>query len=221
MDKELLWIINQEWTHPMIDYIMAVASSIDLWLPVLILLGIVVAIFGGFRGRALLVCLAVVILICDGVVVQAVKKTVGRPRPNEVVDGLRLVDLERATPRVRALFMPLYTRETRVTPGAIDGRSFPSGHTMNNFCVAGVLLIFFRRWGWLYLFPAILVSYSRIYTAAHWPSDVIISALLGLGLAFLILAFLEMLWRRWGEWILPATRRAHPSLIRPTGEAGA
>lgn len=216
IDKELLWIINQDWTHPVLDRFMAVISSVSFWIPFLVVAVLLVLIFGGFRGRAFIFCLAVVLFVSDGIVVQFFKKTVDRPRPNQVVDGLRLVDLERTQPRFLALFEPLYIRETRIIPGEeMEGRSFPSGHTMNNLAVAMVFLVFFRRWGWLYLIPALLVSYSRIYTSAHWPTDVLVSILLGSGLALVVLACLETLWQTMGRRWFPGLHDRHPSLVHP------
>ena len=75
--------------------------------------------------------------------------------------GVRQVDLARhAQPRVLALAQPVevhVSTDYRLTdPGA--GRSFPSSHVVNNFCAATVLTLFYRRWGWLYVFPAALVG---------------------------------------------------------------
>jgi membrane-associated phospholipid phosphatase len=54
--------------------------------------------------------------------------------------------------------------------------SFPSGHTAGAFTGAVFLSI---RYGWKYalctLPLAIFVGYTRIYSMAHWPSDVIAS----------------------------------------------
>ncbi len=54
------------------------------------------------------------------------------------------------------------------------GMSFPSGHTAGAFSGAIFLSI---RYGWkyaIYSLPlAIFVGYTRIYSMAHWPSDVI------------------------------------------------
>ena len=38
MDQQLLFLINRNWTHPVADRIMAVASSFDFWWPFLLVL---------------------------------------------------------------------------------------------------------------------------------------------------------------------------------------
>src|SRR4029434_2610220 len=84
------------------------------------------------------------------------------------------------------------------------GRSFPSGHAANNFAMAAVCAAFFRRWGWLLFLPAFLVSYSRVYVGSHWPLDVVVSCLLGVGVGLLAVVAIEAFWRRWGgRWIPP------------------
>ncbi|MGC2579855.1 MAG: phosphatase PAP2 family protein, partial [Terrimicrobiaceae bacterium] len=71
----------------------------------------------------------------------------------------------------------------------------------------------FRRWGWLLFVPAMLVAYSRVYVGSHWPLDVLVSSLLGLGIGFLVVAAVEALWRRWGGRCTPAWHAKHPSLL--------
>ena len=118
---------------------------------------------------------------------------------------MREVDLERHTrPRVLALFRPLdvtFSKAADVRAAGVNGRgrSFPSGHVMDNVCVAVVLSLFYRRRGWLYFLVAALVGYSRIYTGAHWPSDVLLTGCLGVAFALGIVAAARWIfWRtRW------------------------
>lgn len=213
MDQQLLFLINRTWTHPVLDRIMAVVSSFDFWWPFLLLGGIVVAIWGGFRGRAFLVAAVVAVGITDGLVVGTLKEVVGRPRPHDFLAGVRSLDLQPLNPRFLALGKPLRESLSSVGIRPPRGNSFPSGHAANNFAVAAVCAAMFRRRGWLVFFPAALVAYSRIYVGSHWPLDVMVSVLLGTALGLLTVAGLEALWR-WqaGRW-LPKLAKNHPSLV--------
>ncbi len=215
MDRLLFYHINRDWTGPWLDFVMAVASSFDLFLPFLILAGILLLIRGGFPGRSFLVCSACVFLVNDGLVTQVLKDIIRRPRPWESMEGVRIVDLARAKPRVLAFFQdePVTVRYSSPVFGIRAGRSYPSGHVANNFALLVLLATFFPRWGWCWIGPAILVAYSRVYTGAHWPSDVVGSAFQGMGLALLTLATLESAWRRWGLKRFPTLAQAHPSLF--------
>lgn len=63
--------------------------------------------------------------------------------------------------------------------------SFPSGHTIASFEAAVVLLKNSRKMGIPALILAILVSFSRLYLYVHYPSDVLVSVVLGTIFAFI------------------------------------
>jgi undecaprenyl-diphosphatase len=213
MDQQLLFLINHTWAHPALDRLMAVMSSFDFWWPFLIAAGVVAALFGGFRMRAMLLTAGLAIALTDAVAVRMLKDAVGRPRPHEVLEGVRTLDLALARPRFLALALPLREAYSVARIRPPRGNSFPSAHAANNFAVAAVCAVFFRRWGWLLLLPAALVAYSRVYVGSHWPLDVLVSSLLGLGIGLLVVVALEALWRRWGGRCIPGLHARHPSLL--------
>ncbi len=103
-------------------------------------------------------------------------------------------DLQRPRP------LGYFSTHASACPAAVNGtyavhvvgeplacRSFPSGHSNTAFCGACVLAFFLGRWYWLAFIPAAIVAYSRVYVGAHFPSDVIAGA--ALGLAVMALAY--------------------------------
>ncbi len=213
MDQRLFYLINATWSHPALDLPMAVLSSWAFWGPLVAIAGVLLAIFGGFRGRAAVVCAALAVGMTDGIVVDAIKNAVGRPRPNQVLEGVRMVDLQNARPRLLAVFKPVKVEYSRPSIQPVRGISFPSGHASNNFAVAVVLAIFYRRFGWLYFIPATLIAYSRIYVGSHYPTDTVVAMVIGAGVACLVLAACEGLWRRFARRFVPRLFAAHPSLL--------
>ena len=63
--------------------------------------------------------------------------------------------------------------------------SFPSGHTIASFEAATALLLHDRKLGIPAMVLAALIAFSRLYLYVHYPTDVIASVILGVGLAFL------------------------------------
>lgn len=215
MDQAALYLINHTWASPWLDLVMAVASSWDFWWPFLLAGGLVVLIFGGWHARRMVLLAGIAVGVTDGVVVDSIKGMVSRPRPHEVLAGVRTLDLAKAKPRLLALGKPLREEYSQRGIQASRGNSFPSGHAANNFALATVVAVFYRRWGWLAFLPASLVAYSRIYVGSHWPLDVLVSCFLGAGISTLVMAAAETCWRRWGRRLLPDLHAKHPSLIAP------
>ena len=61
--------------------------------------------------------------------------------------------------------------------------SFPSGHTIASFEAAGVIMLNNKKWGIAALVLACLIAFSRLYLYVHYPTDVLVSIVLGLALA--------------------------------------
>ena len=213
MDQKLLFLINRQWTSAGLDWFMGALSCIAAWAPILVFLFLFLFLKGGFKMRAFLITAGLIVGINDGVVAQTLKRVVDRPRPHQAMNDVRVVDLDKATPRTLALFKPAKVTLSRIGFGEVEGRSFPSGHTMNCFSAALVALCFFgRRAAWGFGLAA-LVGYSRIYNGAHWPSDVVTSIFLAFGSTLMFMALAERLWQRAGGRVLPQIHARHPSLL--------
>jgi len=69
--------------------------------------------------------------------------------------------------------------------------SFPSGHAASAFAFATGVATAAPRAALPLSAAAALVSYSRVHTEVHYPSDVIVGAVLGAGLAPAVVAALD------------------------------
>jgi undecaprenyl-diphosphatase len=215
MDKTLLLHINREWTNGFLDRLMATFTSFDVWLPVLIIAGILLLWRGRFRERGFVIATLIAIAIVDGGFTSFTKKLVGRPRPPQALAGVREVSLEKTKPALLGITRPITVTFSNPPEGPVIGRSFPSGHAMNNTIITIFAMLFFGRLGSLYLIPAAIVCYSRIYCGSHWPSDVMVSIILAIGFSLLIAALLRFAYERLVRKWAPKIYERHPSLFGP------
>jgi len=200
VDLHVLRLINQTWSAPWLDPIMARVSDFSTPAKIALALAVVAAlVFGGFRGRLLVVMMAVCLLIGDAGIDWGFKRLVNRPRPNETEPHIRVLSVNEV-------------KES--TPHHVTiGRSFTSGHACNNVALAMVgCAIFGWRGAWLWAWAG-LVSYSRIYVGAHYPSDILGSWLVALIYTFFILKAAEWLWQKYAPGNWPKLYAGHPRLF--------
>ena len=212
MDQSLFHLINEQWTNPVLDLFMAAMSDIKIWRPVFVGIGLYLLIFGGFKGRAFLFSVLIALVICSNLLVAPLKSALDRRRPKQV-EKVRMVQLQKAHPKMLTIFKKPTIRFSDQTDRAKSGPSFPSGHMANNTVIAVMCVLFFRRWGWLYFIAVAAIGYSRIYLGAHWPSDIAATFFLAAGEALLVVALLEVVWRLAAPRFAPDAFARHPSLL--------
>lgn len=74
--------------------------------------------------------------------------------------------------------------------------SFPSGHTLASFEAATAIFLYNKKIGIPALVLACLIAFSRLYLYVHYPTDVLCSIVLGIGIAFLSFFLVKKLYQR-------------------------
>lgn len=213
MDKTLLLFINRELTNPFLDWLMATFTNFDVWLPILIIATLLLLWLGNFRVRSFVLVSLITIGFTGAIFTQFAKKLVNRPRPAQSLAEVREVSLQKKKPAILGVFSPVVVSLSQPPAGPVIGRSFPSGHAINNTIIATLAILFFGRIGALFIIPAAIVSYSRIYCGSHWPSDVFVSIVLAIGISLVAASILSMLYERVAARWFPLFYQRHPSLL--------
>lgn len=74
----------------------------------------------------------------------------------------------------------------RLIPPPLTAHAFPSGHTAVAFACAAALTYGRPGWGLVALAAATAVGLGRVFVGVHYPSDVIVGALLGIACASVV-----------------------------------
>lgn len=64
--------------------------------------------------------------------------------------------------------------------------SFPSGHATFFFAMATAIYLYNKKWGVFFFTAAILMTISRVIAGIHYPSDIVVGALIGITVASVV-----------------------------------
>ena len=149
----LIWLqenVRTDFLTPIMKLITHLGDKGIFW----ILIAIVMLFFKKTRPLGIMAGIALVfsVLINNALI----KPNVGRIRPYEVVDGLKLLIERQHDP------------------------SFPSGHSGASFAAAVVFLVKGpKKIGIPAIIMATLIAFSRLYVGVHYPTDVICGIITG------------------------------------------
>lgn len=148
-----------------LDGIGIFVAKYGLWF-VVCAAAILIARTAGRRTRLFSFCeTALALILSRGLVTEIIRFFYRHPRPFEVT-GME----------------PIITSSS--------ASSFPSGHAAILFAIAVSVIYFNRRWGFGFLFVAVLVGIARVFAGVHWPLDIAGGAAVGILSAVAVHAFL-------------------------------
>lgn len=171
MDFAILNAIQEYLRSPFLDAVMPFVTHLgDLGIIWLVAAAALVA-----QPKRRIYGIAVVIALILAVIVGSLilKPLIGRVRPYEAVGGFPLL----------------------IPPPS--GDSFPSNHSMASFAAATVICLLPKAGRGVLAIKiaavvvAALIAFSRLYLYVHFPSDILIGAIIGIALGFLALCLVK------------------------------
>lgn len=180
---EILGIVAEAFDLPILDWIQAnlQCAFLDWLMPVITLFGdggifwiacaLVMMCIPKYRktGFSMGAALLMGVVICN----MIMKPLIGRIRPYDY----QITCLHRTWEDLLVSGKLLVS-----TPSDF---SFPSGHTIASFEACTAILIRNRKLGIPAVILAILIAFSRLYLYVHYPTDVLVSLVLGIAFGIL------------------------------------
>ena len=155
---------------PILDWIAA-----NLWCPVLDTIMPIITMFGD--GGIFWIAISVILMIT-----KKYRKT-GLSMAFALTMGLLVCNiiLKPGVARIRPydFQMQYFAKEIQLIAGGMHDFSFPSGHTIASFEACTALMLGNKKFGIPATILAILVAFSRLYLYLHYPTDVLVSIVLG------------------------------------------
>lgn len=163
LDKAAFLAVNSSLGAGILGNVFVLITRLADWSAVWIALCAVALWHGrGDKASRRVVVLTFASLLLAEIANVLLKTAFARPRPAEVLTHVNLL-----------------------LPG-LSGYSFPSAHATRSFAAAYALSQYFTRWRWGLYGLAALVAFSRVAVGAHFLSDVIGGAALGMLIGWVI-----------------------------------
>ena len=168
--RNLLDSLAVSFDLPILDWIAA-----NLWCPVLDTIMPIITMFGD--GGIFWIAISVILMIT-----KKYRKT-GLSMAFALTMGLLVCNiiLKPGVARIRPydFQMQYFAKEIQLIAGGMHDFSFPSGHTIASFEACTALMLGNKKFGIPATILAILVAFSRLYLYLHYPTDVLVSIVLG------------------------------------------
>lgn len=152
-DWDVLAWIQEFLKNDFLDWFMPRVTMLGDSGLIWILFGLVLVINKKYRKQGILVWIGLLLGLIFGNLI--LKNLVARPRPFELNPNIQL----------------LIPKPSEY--------SFPSGHTLSSTIAATIITLTNKKFGWVVIPLALIISFSRLYLQVHFPTDIIGGIVMG------------------------------------------
>ena len=161
-DTWLLILINQDWGNDIFDAVLPFVRETTFWIPFYLFLAIFSFLNFGKKTWWWILAGILIAALADIISSQVIKSTIWRVRPCR--DPIILHQI-----RFFVNYCP-------------QNSSFTSSHATSHFAQATFFFLTLKhhtRWAGLFFVWAFIIAYAQVYSAVHYPTDVLGGAILG------------------------------------------
>ena len=166
IDQAIFFWINHNCSSDAMDRIVPLLRNKYTWIPLYVAILAFVALNFGKKVWWFLLFSLLTVSLSDTMSSKLVKPTVKRDRPCHTFDEVKLL----------------------IRCGS--GYSFTSSHATNHFALGTFFFLSLgfamKRWKYLFLLWALVISLSQIYVGVHYPLDILGGAFLGVFCGMLV-----------------------------------
>lgn len=179
LDRSLFFFLNGLHT-PVMDTIMYWYTNKLVWIPFYLALIYWVFRTHGVKGFVFVLGAAAAAGLADLIISGAMKPFFERFRPSRDPDFMEHVHI---------------VNEHR------GGRyGFASSHAGTAFAVATFFYLLFKsesKWVWLLFLWASIMAYTRVYLGVHYPGDILVGGIIGIGLGVVLFLLAKYLYNNY------------------------
>lgn len=147
--------------NSLFDWLMPIITSHETWILPIIALSVYLVYKNPRQGLLIIGAAVLVVALSDLINHRLLKEFFARTRPCNILPDVHLL------------------------AGCSGSLSFPSSHAVNSFTLAATFG-FYEKKLWIFTAPAaMLIAFSRVYLGVHYPADVVVGAIVGVGFGYL------------------------------------
>lgn len=181
IDQRLFIAIHSDFANSFFDGLMPIIRNAKTWIPLYLVF--LFLIFKKHKARGFYILLATVLIVA-------------------LTDQFSAGFMKPYFERLRPCHEPSIAQYIRNLIDCGGQYGFISSHATNHFGLAVILSWFFKKSyhfryaTWTFFTWAALISYAQVYVGKHYPGDVLVGALSGLFIGWIILKGLQKMMKK-------------------------